>query len=99
MVKELLFIVAIDCLLGAVDCVYESSDLFGLTTEKNSVLWYIKEHYCLMLFLTVSMNSYTIMFLSSDLREEVISTFKIPRWLGRNNVEKRRTPFITVQSS
>ncbi|KAL6725979.1 hypothetical protein Aduo_007995 [Ancylostoma duodenale] len=71
----LVTVIAIDCLLGAVDCIYEASDLFGFKNTDNPIIKWINGHYCLLLFLIVSMNSYSIIFMSTDLRRAAIKFF------------------------
>ncbi|EYC21923.1 hypothetical protein Y032_0018g3613 [Ancylostoma ceylanicum] len=71
----LVTVIAIDCVLGAVDCIYEASDLFGFKNTNNPIIRWINEHYCLLLFLIVSMNSYSIIFMSTDLRRAVVRFF------------------------
>ncbi|VDM72307.1 unnamed protein product [Strongylus vulgaris] len=68
----LVVFVAIDCLLGAVDCIYETADLFGFKSSSNPVFQYINGNYALLLFLIVSMNSYSITFLSGEVRAEFV---------------------------
>ncbi|RCN51209.1 hypothetical protein ANCCAN_02570 [Ancylostoma caninum] len=67
---------AIDCILGLFECFHEASYLFGFSTSLNR---FIKERYSLLFFLIIAMNSYSVIFLSSDLRYEVLPSFLIKK--------------------
>ncbi|CAJ0596925.1 unnamed protein product [Cylicocyclus nassatus] len=86
----LVIILAMDCVLGAFDCAYETSDLMGFDRAMNPVLFFIEENFCLFLFLNVSLNAYVIIFLSSDLQEEVFEFLKVQRW-RRTSVKSIKT--------
>ncbi|EPB75552.1 hypothetical protein ANCCEY_05374 [Ancylostoma ceylanicum] len=68
----LVVFVAIDCLLGLVDCIYEAADLFGFSSA-NVVFVFISNNITTLMFLILSINAYSITFLSRELRMETIA--------------------------
>ncbi|KAL6728483.1 hypothetical protein Aduo_010254 [Ancylostoma duodenale] len=75
----LVMVTAVDCLLGALECIYEISALFGLNNEENPVIYWVTRHYKFYMFLFVTMNAYSIMFLSSSLRHEALKLCRCGR--------------------
>ncbi|EYC07202.1 hypothetical protein Y032_0071g524 [Ancylostoma ceylanicum] len=82
----LVIVMAIDCVLGLSECIYEASFLFGFNGSSNLLLKFIEQNYSLLFFLIVAMNSYSIMFLSSDLRQEALPLFGKDSATGRATV-------------
>ncbi|EYC16403.1 hypothetical protein Y032_0033g2635 [Ancylostoma ceylanicum] len=70
--EGLVVFVAIDCLLGLVDCIYEAADLFGFSSA-NVVFVFISNNITTLMFLILSINAYSITFLSRELRMETIA--------------------------
>ncbi|KAL6725863.1 hypothetical protein Aduo_007890 [Ancylostoma duodenale] len=71
----LVLFITCDCLLGLVDCIYESADLFGLSDDNAVFLW-ITKNITLLMFLILSINAYSMTFLSKELRMEAIAPFR-----------------------
>ncbi|EYC37981.1 hypothetical protein Y032_0752g2053 [Ancylostoma ceylanicum] len=71
----LVLFVAFDCLLGLVDCIYESADLFGLSDDNALFIW-ITNNITLLMFFILSINAYSMTFLSKELRVEAIAPFR-----------------------
>ncbi|KAL6725861.1 hypothetical protein Aduo_007888 [Ancylostoma duodenale] len=69
---NLVIFVAVDCLLGLVDCIYEAADLFGLSTANVVFVW-ISDNITTLMFLILSINAYSMTFLSQELRMEAIA--------------------------
>ncbi|WKY00710.1 hypothetical protein Q1695_015052 [Nippostrongylus brasiliensis] len=67
----LVAVTAIDCILGALECIYEISAL-GIIDSNNPIFYRINLNYEIYLFLILAMNAFSITFLSSSLRHEVI---------------------------
>ncbi|RCN47548.1 hypothetical protein ANCCAN_06451 [Ancylostoma caninum] len=82
----LVIFVAVDCLLGLVDCIYEAADLFGLSTANVVFVW-ISANITTLMFLILSINAYSMTFLSQELRMEAIAPCR---------KKKRTTTFTTT---
>ncbi|EYC07200.1 hypothetical protein Y032_0071g523 [Ancylostoma ceylanicum] len=66
----LIIVMAIDNVLGVFECIFEVSSLLGFYWSNNPLLKFIHDHYSLLFFLLIATNSYSIIFLSRDLRRE-----------------------------
>ncbi|KAL6725860.1 hypothetical protein Aduo_007887 [Ancylostoma duodenale] len=68
----LIALVGIDCLLGIVTCIYDITNQFHVQHANIFFRW-LDKNVTLVLFITMSINSYGIIFLSVDLRLEAIA--------------------------
>ncbi|RCN47551.1 hypothetical protein ANCCAN_06454 [Ancylostoma caninum] len=71
----LVALVAIDCLLGIVICIYDITHELHVQNANIFFSW-LHNNVPLLLFVTMSINSYGIIFLSVDLRLEAITPIR-----------------------
>ncbi|EYC19075.1 hypothetical protein Y032_0025g1156 [Ancylostoma ceylanicum] len=100
--KGLVIAMTVECILGAAECMYEAVNAFHVETPTNFLLNWIRDNFAVFLFVVFSMNSYGIIFMSNDLRKEVIrfcwKMFKIFHYCGIKIPKKQLAATITTSS-
>ncbi|EYC19072.1 hypothetical protein Y032_0025g1154 [Ancylostoma ceylanicum] len=88
--KEVGLVIAmiVECIVGAVMCIYETSFVLLVGNTNNLFIRWIHENFTICMLVVFSMNSYGIIFMSSDLRKEVVRflkrMFRTIRYCGIN---------------
>ncbi|XGW03159.1 hypothetical protein V3C99_014838 [Haemonchus contortus] len=65
---SLVFVTTINCILSILECIYDISSLFSF---QSPVIEWITGQYAINLFLVMTTNAYSIIFLSYSLRQEI----------------------------